>query len=359
MLQSYYCNILIPVYLQKSSLGSPRLQIRKSLPSTSVDDADKAKPTDQKLPPPIYAEPHKPNSCANAEKTAMDSTLVVEIETHENGCINASDVVDATNSHGINEHSMLVASSSTSDLDEDTAVEMRRKTHTKSQSISDARLVAEIDENNVSFNQNRELWQMRASSQSSHGLNKTFPIRHAESWGPKRTAPDLVMDLPLTGTTSPKDNNKKMLSASTGSLSDHSSSEEDTNSVCTVKILESPDMSTAAERFAKQNQCTLKKNTKTLEKPRAEVKPVAVLSCDEPGKSLEGKISPVPPHNTQKFVNKFADLHLTGGSAMSVSSTFKPQLKVKPHVLRKPMVMSMPQVQSSPELSRKANSNQD
>ncbi|XP_026475211.1 SLIT-ROBO Rho GTPase-activating protein 1-like isoform X4 [Ctenocephalides felis] len=342
------------LHREKSSLGSPRLQIRKSLPSTNSEDLDKPKCIDQK-PPPIYAEPHKPNHSAIVDKTNMESTLVVEIETRENGCVSSSDVVDAGNDNGITSPSPTT--SDPGDLD-DATVEMRRKTHTKSQSISDARLIAEIDENNVSFNQNRELWQMRASSQSSHGLNKTFPIRHAESWGPKRTAPDLVMDLPLTGTTSPKDNNKKTLSASTGSLSDHSSSEEDTTSICTVKILESPDMSTAAERFAKQNQCTLKKNTKTLEKPRAEVKPVAVLTCEDPSRSLEGKISPVPPHNTQKFVNKFADLHLTGGSAMSVSSTFKPQLKVKPHVLRKPMVMSMPQVQSSPELSRKAN-NQD
>ncbi|XP_014259247.1 SLIT-ROBO Rho GTPase-activating protein 1-like [Cimex lectularius] len=100
-----------------------------------------------------------------------------------------------------------------------------RKTHWKSQSIGEVRDNDSID-GRCSFKHNRELWQRRAASQNALSTMSTeqLELKHIHT-------PDLVMDLP----TNPEEH---------------------------PAGLESPDMTTAAERFAKQNQCTLKKNTK-------------------------------------------------------------------------------------------------
>lgn len=130
--------------------------------------------------------------------------------------------------------------------------------------------------------------------------------------------------------------------------------------------LESPDMSTAAERFAKQNQCTLKKNTKsTLEDSKfkqventeqeaeaeLEVNSNLMDRSNSSNQILETTSlrSPLPQRSTPKIAAKFADMHLTGGSQVS---SFKPQVKVKPAILRKP-VLPFPHPHMSPELARK------
>lgn len=245
----------------------------------------------------------------------------------------------------------------------------------------------------TTFSANRELWQRRATSQTH--LNPGLPVSGIKSFRSsqqefremrQKHTPDLVMDLPLSA----QDADNK--SASSSSLS--SSDEESTPCIITPSQPsraeaatspnggpESPDMSTAAERFAKQNQCTLKKNTKTSAAASVDLGCVGKPKDSEDhqsrttqeSESVEGfgsspisrsasstqiignevqtpMRSPLPPRSTPKIAAKFADMHLTGGSHQV--SSFKPQVKVKPTLLRKP-VLPFPHPHMSPELARK------
>jgi hypothetical protein len=99
-----------------------------------------------------------------------------------------------------------------------------------------------------SFHQSREIWRKRENSESSSSSPAPpAPLFFGLPLQQKHT-PDLVMDLPLNSSTS---------------VSPSGTSDEfvDDASPATSPVHsgpESPDM-TAAERFAKQNQCTLKK----------------------------------------------------------------------------------------------------
>lgn len=170
---------------------------------------------------------------------------------------------------------------------------------------------SEVDDSNVNFSQNREQWQRRAHSQSNIKIPQSLKLnRHSESWMQRQHhTPDLVMDLPLVSSCSPKDTSKKTISVS-------ASPDDDAVSVKSLESPtgpDSPDMTTAAERFAKQNQCTLKKNTKIH----------AETSDELNGNDLVAKSSPVPD-------SKVAD----SGSG---SNSFKPQIMAKPAVLKKPV----------------------
>ncbi|XP_018058318.1 PREDICTED: SLIT-ROBO Rho GTPase-activating protein 1-like isoform X2 [Atta colombica] len=256
----------------------------------------------------------------------------------------------------------------------------------------------------TNFSVNRELWQRRATSQTQSTPKSLSYSRTSQEFREMRQkhTPDLVMDLPLSA----QDPVGKK-SASSSSLS--SSDEETTMPLSLLAPQqqtpptrseaatsptggpESPDMSTAAERFAKQNQCTLKKNTKTANSENAiaatgnnKLKRIETVEHDGTGVDAEndeivrstssnqivvdggssgaddggggssggGMLlrSPLPPRSTPKIVAKFADMHLTGGS--QVVSSFKPQVKVKPTILRKP-VLPFPHPHMSPELARK------
>ena len=261
----------------------------------------------------------------------------------------------------------------------------------------------------TNFSVNRELWQRRATSQTQSTPKSSSYSRTSQEFREMRQkhTPDLVMDLPLSA----QDPVGKK-SASSSSLS--SSDEETTMPLSLLAPQqqtpltrseaatsptggpESPDMSTAAERFAKQNQCTLKKNTKTANSENAiaatgnnKLKRIETVEHDGTGVDAEndeivrstssnqivvdggggggggggaddggggssggGMLlrSPLPPRSTPKIVAKFADMHLTGGS--QVVSSFKPQVKVKPTILRKP-VLPFPHPHMSPELARK------
>lgn len=238
----------------------------------------------------------------------------------------------------------------------------------------------DLQQEQTTFSANRELWQRRATSQTQlnppiiPGNNTTTTTSSTKSYRSsqefremrQKQTPDLVMDLPLSA----QDASKK--SASSNSLS---SSDDETSVVLPNRTTEaatsptggpeSPDMSTAAERFAKQNQCTLKKNTKTnpegsklkrLETTdhldSADIEGteeiVRSASTNQISDSLTLR-SPLPPRSTPKIVAKFADMHLTGGSQVS---SFKPQVKIKPTILRKP-VLPFPHPHMSPELARK------
>lgn len=184
-----------------------------------------------------------------------------------------------------------------------------KKTHWKSQSLGEVmnngqgNTVSEKgDDPEVtnSFSKNRELWQRRAASQTQLQpggcVNKDiWELR-------QKHTPDLVMDLPLVGTSEVPAGTKTGSDSPTGP--------------------ESPDMTTAAERFAKQNQCTLKKNTKGT----------AMHTRQASSSSQEGK-DDSKPSETPPPVQP------------------KPQIKAKPQLMRKPVLNTSHH--PSPQLIRK------
>lgn len=191
----------------------------------------------------------------------------------------------------------------------------------------DKEVPAEIDESNVDFSLNREQWQRRANSQSHikipHTLKANLANRNAETWIQRQNhTPDLVMDLPLlVGNSSPKETSKKSISVSANLYADNSSSEDDG---CSIKVIEptgpeSPDMTTAAERFAKQNQCTLKKNIKVHIDSTGKTELTKPIATD-----LVAITSPTPDRKYATVTN-------------ASTTTFKPQIKTKPPVLKKPL----------------------
>nr|CAD7393154.1 unnamed protein product [Timema cristinae] len=286
-----------------------------------------------------------------------------------------------------------------------------RKSHWKSQSVSEVGIIRQEDKTpeNVNFSQSRELWQRRTASQNQLGPSAKVPTKNFRSnqefWEMRQKhTPDLVMDLPVLG-SSPKETGggKKSLSTtSLTSLSSSSSSGEEETPPASENVIsptgpESPDMTTAAERFAKQNQCTLKKNTKashgasidaqtqtikaatkrakfaanesnsniTVQKLSSEMKTTDDNDNTKPSSEVvalnqtttEPEIVPIRspgPHRTaQKAVPKFGSATLMTGA--NPVSSFKPQVKAKPQLLRKPVLpVTHPHfTQPSPELGRK------
>lgn len=152
-----------------------------------------------------------------------------------------------------------------------------------------------------SFHQSREIWRKRENSESSSSpAPPPAPIFFGLPLQQKHT-PDLVMDLPLNSSTSvsPLGTSDEFVDTSPATSPVHSGPE-------------SPDM-TAAERFAKQNQCTLKKkDTRTS------------------SSSSSGSASAVIDAQTQTKVGE------------------KPPLKAKPQMLKKPAG----QPPSSPDLNK-------
>lgn len=167
-----------------------------------------------------------------------------------------------------------------------------RRTHAKSLSLGDD-----------SFDHKIQLWRKRADSQGSIDRPKPMPAaRHhlqssqADVKGLKGSggAPDLVMDLPIR--------------SETGLISVPATQEPTTATNTSGPFIpaptanlpqepDSPDMGTAAERFAKQNQCTLKKYSK-------------------PPTSHANSKPEIPPKST------------------------KPPLKAKPQIFKKPVFLA-------------------
>lgn len=173
--------------------------------------------------------------------------------------------------------------SGVSGVDEDGS---RAKTHAKSLSVGDD-----------SFDHKIQLWRKRADSQGSIDRKPLPAVRHqllqqtAVDMKGNGGAPDLVMDLPAR--------------TSGGEVA------QDTNAaVAASQEPDSPDMGTAAERFAKQNQCTLKKYSKP-------VPPVPQLA--------NGSNKPdLPPKST------------------------KPPLKAKPQIYKKPVFLAAGKTNDEP-----------
>lgn len=185
----------------------------------------------------------------------------------------------------------------------------------------------------TNFSVNRELWQRRATSQTELMLptaKLSSYSRTSQEFREMRQkhAPDLVMDLPLLA----QESIGRKLTSSLPQQQQASALRVKTATSPTVQqqcsCPESPDMSTAAERFAKQNQSTLKKNTKIANSENAG------------GNSKQKRIETTE--------------HEESGDAKNENIPFKPQIKVKPTILRKPVLLfPQPHTHMSPELARK------
>lgn len=253
------------------------------------------------------------------------------------------------------------------------------------------------------FQQNREKWQKRASTNSVDGDPLIVQINQPQSaiLTRNRLQPDLVMDLPppslQDNTTPPLSSGSNSASSSMTSLDKQvEDAEEDTE--------------TLGDHFAKQNQSTLKKNekfqdcvapakkidksisvssvgsSKSLNKESTDD---VVLRIDESNEGVGDRLStgsarstqslkvemeksPIPMRNTQKFVSKFADLKLTGGCSTTAKTattptnpittqpektekerasftfgSFKPTILMKPQILQKKKSIFL-QAHSSP-----------
>lgn len=231
-----------------------------------------------------------------------------------------------------------------------------------------------------SFVRKRDLWEKRASitsqSSSTGAVVPTVPASAPIQQRQKHT-PDLVMDLPpsIPLSSSPKQGEGVVDPAPSRSRHESEGSSSSSNSSSPG----SPDMTTAAETFAMQNQSTLKKSTiKAIKKDRAEAaaartEAVAAgsVSPSGPGSTLVAPAestpkpsikvsvsaygsSPLPPISssgvravTPKLVNRFPHQYGTpcpvlpvafaneAASALS-SDPSRPQVKIKPQVLKKP-----------------------
>lgn len=221
------------------------------------------------------------------------------------------------------------------------------------------------------FQQNRDLWQKRASSTSAADtalvvlqqvtqpqsaiLTTHSPKPQSAILTRNRLQPDLVMDLPPP---SSQDNVTPPLSS--GSTSASSSMTSLDKQTIEDPINEETEDETLGDHFAKQNQSTLKKNEKfvtasesmTKKCEKTVVEPATssksnnpklddvVLRIDETNESvnlsrlssgsasslmkIELEKSPIPMRNTQKFVSQFADLKLTGGCSTIAKTATTP-----------------------------------
>uniref|UniRef100_A0A1B0FV14 Putative slit-robo rho gtpase-activating protein 1 n=1 Tax=Lutzomyia longipalpis TaxID=7200 RepID=A0A1B0FV14_LUTLO len=263
---------------------------------------------------PIYAEPSKPPQPVASGSGAEVGTNgdVAEVVGEED--------VDGVEVRQKGEHDgqlekIGVRHSDTDVLKhrgDDEVVKAPRKFHSKSFSLSENRVC------NM-FQQNRELWEKRAELSSQHSLTTPRILSR------NRIAPDLVMDLPA--------------------MANHSGEVKREGSRESLDQDVEVDLS-SAERFATQNQCTLKKNERfsaegqfdggggvppgkkevklpfqKVEKPKAEVKPQEkeppeeavevslhitednTAECEDGGATVVHK-SPIPARNTQNsFLN--------------------------------------------------------
>lgn len=262
-----------------------------------------------------------PDSCINNnthDEAVISHCTTININQSQSISINGSSIMmnnNAAEVHNIiTETSAVIDSLDSLKLDEDGLF---------LNSFEGKEQAPEIDDSNVNFNQNREQWQRRASSQTHIKVPHMLKMnRRSETWLQRQNhTPDLVMDLPLVGSSSPKETTKMPVSGSTDLYSDDA--DDDSVSVKSVESPtgpESPDMTTAAERFAKQNQCTLKKNTKIHNETG---------SCTVISRPISDLVAISSPVGERKYN--------TLPESASSTTTFKPVLKSKPPVLKKPV----------------------
>lgn len=245
-----------------------------------------------------------------------------------------------------------------------------------------------------SFVRRRDLWEKRTSITSTPPATATVPAAAASAQLRPKHTPDLVMDLPpsLPLSSSPKEGDSLVDPAISRQRHESGSSSSSSNSSSPG----SPDMTTAAETFAMQNQSTLKKSTiKQMKKDKAAttdaaatavpaaaehvVAPPIVTVSEAPrppvkvnvsaygssSSSSSSGIRPVTPKIANRFphhINLYATpmpvlpVAFAAEAAAAGASPDRPQLKIKPQVLKKP---SLPASLSSPESSRRSGFDQD
>lgn len=247
-----------------------------------------------------------------------------------------------------------------------------------------------------SFVRRRDLWEKRTSITSATTASVASPAIPSQPQRPKHT-PDLVMDLPpsLPLSSSPKEGDSLVDPASRQRHESESSSGSSNSS-----SPGSPDMTTAAETFAMQNQSTLKKSTiKQIKKDKADaaVASASAAPTEPTAAVMAVTVSETPPRSsvkvsvsaygsaapistgirpiTPKIANRFphsinlyatpmpvlpvafaAEANAASGLSPASVDAIRPQLKIKPQVLKKP---TLPVSLSSPESSRRSGFDQD
>lgn len=172
------------------------------------------------------------------EPVTYENTSVLSA-ADRNGKLRHSD------SHAINEYSNIDVSATSA-----AQRSAQRKYHSKSFSLSENRVAANL---NV-FKQNRELWEKRTEMQSTHSLTAPRILTR------NRIAPDLVMDLPVSNSDRAVTRSRESLDSSDETTADAKISNGSGGGNDAVVNSKSIEDMTSAERFATQNQCTLKKN---------------------------------------------------------------------------------------------------
>lgn len=168
------------------------------------------------------------------EPVAYENTLVLKVDKKTRH----------SDSHVMNEYSNI-------DPTPRTMNGAQRKFHSKSFSLSENRVAANLN----LFQQNRELWEKRTEMQSTQSLTAPRILTR------NRIAPDLVMDLPVSNKDCIVNRSRESLNSSDETSSDGTlASTSTTKSNSDVVNSKSIEDMTTAERFATQNQCTLKKN---------------------------------------------------------------------------------------------------
>lgn len=179
---------------------------------------------------------------------SLDGVDDHEPVTYENASVlNASDGKNGklrhSDSHAINEYSNIDVSAQRA---------AQRKYHSKSFSLSENRVAANLN----LFKQNRELWEKRTEMQSTHSLTAPRILTR------NRIAPDLVMDLPVSNSDRTVNRSRESLESGDEVATDAIGAQTvktGNNAVVNSKSIE--DMTTA-ERFATQNQCTIRRTEK-------------------------------------------------------------------------------------------------
>lgn len=259
-----------------------------------------------------------------------------------------------------------------------------------------------------SFVRKRDLWEKRASVTSQPAgptITTTAPAPATSAPAPVTTGqpilqqqqrqkhtPDLVMDLPpsLPLSSSPKESEiLANASAPTDKARERHESGSSSGSASSSSP-GSPDMTTAAETFAMQNQSTLKKsNIKQVKKVVEPAEPTSQISSEQgacssrpvaAGSSIKVSVSPYGsspsttttllasassaprPAVTPKLVTRFPHQYGTpcpvlpvafaAEAAASPGDPSRPQVRIKPQVLKKP---TLPTSLNSPETARRSS----
>lgn len=427
-----------PIYAEPSKPGAQNAAASTSINSGTgakrdSDETDNVTLRHNQPSSSSLSDDHTKNDRLNRRSESLIGTSSAAASTSELHSLDRQERIRHSDTQLLKDFSTNKGDENNSELERTNTV---RRYHSKSLSLSENRIAASMVGSNL-FQQNRDLWEKRAELQSQQCLTTPRILTR------NRIAPDLVMDLPLAAnkdeaihssreSLNGSDDSGSGSAESSGPTDDMTSAERfAAANQCTLKKNErysgnAGNMNMESSEQKKEIKLDFKGSSSSSgshEKPKAEVRPqenntlkelskdaetsakIERISLNKPvddilfidenttvasGSSLavttntttapsEQNKSPIPLRNTQKFVSKFADLHLTGGclstsmtgttaagnadavsgnnTAQATASTqqqvltsFKPQVKVKPQILRKPLVLPP----TTPEMVRRS-----